>query len=262
MAVLRKQKKGNFTVIDNTVFKDYSLSLKAKGMLCQMLSLPDNWAFTIKGLVKQCKDGKDSVMSALNELEEAGYFRRVQAKSEGKFAGFDYIVSETKIADSPYAENPNTGKPNTEIPNAENPNILNTNPTNTDLSNTDVSSTHTERRTRKPKNANLNNTPSLRPSIEDIEGYIREKDLDVDGRKFFDFFDASEWIDSKGNPVRNWKQKLITWSSNNDNGRSGKERKGVRGTVGKGDGSVRDGRPEWFKPFETFPSDERSQDDA
>lgn len=141
MAVLRKQKKGNFTVIDNTVFKDNSLSLKAKGMLCQMLSLPDNWAFTIKGLVKQCKDGKDSVMSALNELEEAGYFRRVQAKSEGKFAGFDYIVSETKIADSPYAENPNTEKPNTEIPNAENPNILNTNPSNTDLSNTDSQNT-------------------------------------------------------------------------------------------------------------------------
>ena len=142
MAVLRKDKRSNFTVIDNTVFKDSSLSLKAKGMLCQMLSLPDNWAFTIKGLVKQCKDGKDSVMSALNELEDAGYFRRVQAKSDGKFAGFDYIVSETKIADSPYTEIPNTENPHTEIPNTENPNILNTKEPITNLSNTDSSNTN------------------------------------------------------------------------------------------------------------------------
>lgn len=262
MAVLRKEKKNNFTIIDNAIFKDYALSYKAKGLLCQMLSLPDGWEWSIEGLTKLSSDGISAVRSALDELERAGYFRRRQVRKGNRIAGIEYIISETKMCENLISENLISENLILENLISENQPQLNTKESNTDLSNTDVSSTHIGKRPRKPKNADLNNTPSLRPSIEDIEGYIREKDLDVDGRKFFDFFDASEWIDSKGNPVRNWKQKLITWSSNNDNGRSGKKRQGIRGTVGKGDGSVRDGAPKWFKPFEAFPSDERSQDDA
>lgn len=126
MAVLRKEKHGNFTVIDNGIFKDYNLSLKAKGLLCMMLSLPDGWSFSIVGLSRCCKDGKDSVASTLKELEQAGYFKRKQKKVNGKFKGVEYVVYEQKSADLSDTENPYTGNPITENPPQLNTNILNT----------------------------------------------------------------------------------------------------------------------------------------
>ena len=108
MSVLRKEKKSNFTVIDNAIFKDYGLSLKATGLLCKMLSLPDNWEYSVKGLSKLTSDGISSITSGLKELTEAGYFRREQRYKDGKFAGYDYIISETKKCDFPFSEIPLT----------------------------------------------------------------------------------------------------------------------------------------------------------
>lgn len=130
MAVLRKEKKNNFTVIDNGIFKDRELSLKAKGLLCLMLSVPDNWTFSISGLAQCCKDGKDSVASALKELEQAGYFKRVQKKNGNKFNGVEYVVYEQKMADLSDTENPIPRKSDAEIPMTENHPQLNTNKSN------------------------------------------------------------------------------------------------------------------------------------
>ena len=105
MSVLRKEKKGNFTVIDNAIFKDYDLSLKATGLLCKMLSLPDNWEYSVKGLAKLTSDGISSITSGLKELTNAGYFRREQRYKDGKFAGYEYIISETKKCEFPFSEN-------------------------------------------------------------------------------------------------------------------------------------------------------------
>lgn len=126
MAILRKEKKERFTIIDNTVFYDYGLSYKAKGLLCQMLSLPDGWQFSIEGLTKLSNDGKSAVTSALKELQEKGYFYRKQLKNEGKFTGVEYVVSETPISEKPLAENPITEKPITENPPQLNTNISTT----------------------------------------------------------------------------------------------------------------------------------------
>lgn len=238
MPILRKNKVRNYTTIDNTVFYDTELSLKAKGMLCQMLSFKDDWSFSIEGLTTVCKDGKASVMSALNELEEAGYFRRIQLKDGGKFAGVEYVVSETKMSDSPYAENRNAGNWN-----AENPPQLNTKELNTNKSNTNK-----DIKASRKRNRNLHNDASLRPTLDEIEAYVSEKNLNVDAKTFLDYFEASEWVDSLGKPVGNWKQKIITWSKNNDDRRSNGKRTGVRSTARKGDRSVGNGEaPEWFK---------------
>lgn len=105
MAVLRKQKRSNYTVIDNAVFFDRELSYKAKGLLCQMLSLPDGWAFSIEGLARLATDGKSSVMSALNELKEAGYFYRKQTREGNRISGIEYVISEVKMIDSQVSEN-------------------------------------------------------------------------------------------------------------------------------------------------------------
>lgn len=130
MAILRKSKKESFTVIDNAIFRNHDLSLKAKGLLCQMLSLPDGWEFSVEGLTKLSTDGRSAVASALNELQEHGYFYRNEVRQSGKFVGVEYVISETKIAEKPIAE-----KPISEKPTSENHRQLNTNKSNTNKSN-------------------------------------------------------------------------------------------------------------------------------
>ena len=131
MAVLRKNKKSDFTVIDNTIFRNKGLSLKAKGMLCLLLSLPDNWQFSVAGLVTLSTDGKSAVTSTLKELEEAGYFYKEQCRNNGNFGGTDFIVSETPMSEKPSAENPSTGNPSAENRAQYNTKELNTKELNT-----------------------------------------------------------------------------------------------------------------------------------
>lgn len=245
MAILRKERRDHYTVIDNTVFFDYSLSYKAKGLLCQMLSLPDGWSFSIEGLTRFSTDGKASVMSALNELKDAGYFYRVQLREGNRISGVEYVISETKSADFQDAENQHAEKQN-----AENQTLLNTNILNTNKSNTkDI---HIDHATEKPKKGNLHSNPSLRPTLEEVEAYAREKSLNIDTKFFYDFFTEGEWVDSEGKPVQSWKQKLITWSKQNDIRRSNKKREGIRGSADKERDSVGNGeKPSWVRPIPT-----------
>lgn len=167
MAVFRVHKNENYTVLSNYHFREKGMSLKAKGLLSLMLSLPESWDYSAAGLVTLSKDGKDSVNAALKELEKFGYLRRTQAISEdGKFSGYNYEIYEqpsdaAKAAaaekataaapkaakpttEKPFAENPSTGKPTT-----ENPPQLNTDLSSTKKLNTDISSTEEEERKKK-----------------------------------------------------------------------------------------------------------------
>ena len=78
MAVFRVERTGDYTVMSNFHLKDKRLSLKAKGLLSQMLSLPDDWDYTLSGLSYINRESKDAIRSAVNELETAGYIRRRQ----------------------------------------------------------------------------------------------------------------------------------------------------------------------------------------
>ena len=112
MAVIRVNKTADYTVMSNTHFKDTEMSLKAKGLLSLMLSLPDNWDYSINGLVTLSKDGKDSVMNTLTELEEFGYLSRSRVTNEkGQFAGFQYDIFEHPQQEQPFSEKPNSDKP-------------------------------------------------------------------------------------------------------------------------------------------------------
>ena len=133
--IVRVNKTSNYTVISNNVFKDQNLSLKAKGLLSTILSLPDNWKYSIEGLTRLCADGRNTVATAINELIKAGYIVRTQKFDEaGKFSGYIYDIYEeipSKIADLSYAEKPFTEKPFTENQTQLNTNLLNTNILNT-----------------------------------------------------------------------------------------------------------------------------------
>lgn len=107
MAFLRKEHKENYTCISNDVFRS-SLSLKARGMLCTMLSLPDDWEFSENGLQAILKDGQTSVRSAIKELESAGFLSRTRERDEnGRMGKCVWIV-----CDYPRFENPNLANSN------------------------------------------------------------------------------------------------------------------------------------------------------
>ena len=147
MAVFRVERTGDYTVMSNFHLKDKRLSLKAKGLLSQMLSLPDDWDYTLSGLSYINRESKDAIRSAVNELETAGYIRRRQTTdASGKFAANEYTIFERPIEgepmlDKPLSENPITVNPSAVNPLPENPTQLNTKKSNIQKQNTHGSNT-------------------------------------------------------------------------------------------------------------------------
>lgn len=120
MAVVRVEKTRNYTVMSNAHLDDPRLSLRAIGLLSKMLRLPDDWDYTVRGLAALCREGRDAVERALNELIEAGYVVRTRTrKADGSFGGVEYVVYET--AEERPTEEPRPEKPDTGLPDPVNP---------------------------------------------------------------------------------------------------------------------------------------------
>lgn len=94
MAIIRVDKRSNYTVVDNTFIRDMNLSMKAKGLMLLMLSLPPEWDYSVAGLAAICKEGMTAIRGALKELEECGYLRRERRNSEKGYFVYEYILSE------------------------------------------------------------------------------------------------------------------------------------------------------------------------
>jgi hypothetical protein len=117
MSKFKVEKTRDYTVLSNYHFKEKKMSLKAKGLLSLMLSLPDTWDYSIAGLVSLSKDGKDSVMNALAELEKFGYLTRLRTtNSKGQFSGVEYNIYEHPQPKKPVADNQNEGNANADKP--------------------------------------------------------------------------------------------------------------------------------------------------
>ena len=117
MAVFRIDKTRDYTVMSNHHLRNTELSLKAKGLLSLMLSLPDNWDYTTIGLARICKDGVDSICAAVRELEEHGYVIRERVRgANGQLGSIEYTILEQPAEPSPERENPVQVKPILENP--------------------------------------------------------------------------------------------------------------------------------------------------
>ena len=150
MAVFRIEKTRDYTVMSNHHLRNAGLSLKSKGLLSMMLSLPEDWNYTTRGLAKICKEGTDSIGSALKELERAGYIVRNRLRdSKGKIVDVEYVIYETPHppdTGQPCEDDPDTACPDTENPDMDNPCLenrpqLNKEKRNPEEQNTDSSST-------------------------------------------------------------------------------------------------------------------------
>ena len=146
MPVFRVEKTSSYTVMSNHHLRNPDLTLKAKGLLSLMLSLPENWDYTLKGLSCICRENVDAIRTAVWELEKAGYITRRQGRDEkGKMTAIEYTIYEfpqPPKPKKPVLENPISDNPTTEIPVSENPTQLNKDRSTKDLLNTDVSSTY------------------------------------------------------------------------------------------------------------------------
>ena len=138
MAVFRVERTNNYTVMSNHHLRNKNLSLKAKGLLSQMLSLPEEWDYSLKGLAFINKESVDAIRTAVLELEEAGYVVRQQTRAaQGTFSQTTYTIYEQPQLDLPILENPITDNPISEEPVSENPTQINTNQANKKELNTD-----------------------------------------------------------------------------------------------------------------------------
>lgn len=173
MSVIRVNKNRNYTCMSNEHLQDKNLSLKAKGLLSLVLTLPDAWKYSIRGLASICKESAGCISAVLNELEEAGYLKRSQLRDEsGRLSEMEYIFSESPCADNslteqsapPYTEIPHTDSPCTEKPDAVNPNTEIPCMGNAAQSNTNQSTTNqsiTDQSIINPiKNPSINTQPS------------------------------------------------------------------------------------------------------
>lgn len=158
MAVYRVERTRDCTVMCNCHLKDTSLSLKAKGLLSMMLSLPDEWNYNTRGLAAICKEGVDAISTAIRELEKAGYIVRRQLRgSNGRITDTEYIIyerpqdqgptapeppepappgPEAPDLTSPYPENPYVVEPDMALPRSETTAGLNINTSSTKKENT------------------------------------------------------------------------------------------------------------------------------
>ena len=142
MAVFRVERNTGYTVMSNHHLRNKELSLKAKGLLSQMLSLPEDWDYTLSGLSYINRESIDAIRTAVWELEKAGYITRRQGRDEkGKMTAIEYTIYEQPqppeldcpVLENPTADNPILENPTTDNPTSENPTQLNKDRSRTNL---------------------------------------------------------------------------------------------------------------------------------
>ena len=182
MAIFRVEKNKNYTVMSNYHLKDKNLSLKSKGLLSVILSLPDEWNYTTRGLASICKEGVDCISASLRELETVGYLERNQLRDErGRITDTEYIIYEfpqdnpTEAPDTnkPYTPSPCTENPYMDEPLTENTAQYNTNIQNTKKVNTHVLNNHLSI-PRERQNQSLSNSIDR---IDEIDSYNNYREI-------------------------------------------------------------------------------------
>lgn len=194
MPVIRVEKTKNYTVMSNYHLQDKRLSLKAKGMMSYMLSLPQEWDYSIKGLTACVKEGQSTVMSILKELKDTGYLVMVRNNPTKETNGritWDYILYEIPKIQS-------IEKQCIEIQCIENqyPNKI-----------------------LKEENTKKENTNRfIKPTLEEVKEFFASKGKKEEAEKFYDYYESKGWLVGKAHMKdwmacgRNWIRNTKSWS--------------------------------------------------
>lgn len=139
--VFRVEKNRDYTTMANFHLRDRNLSLKAKGLLSLMLSLPDDWEYSVVGFAQICKDGVSSIRATMKELQQNHYLTLVQSRDEyGRMSRNEYTIYEKPLSEEPHTEKPYAENPQAVNPYADNRTQLSNKQSSTNKQNTDLSS--------------------------------------------------------------------------------------------------------------------------
>jgi hypothetical protein len=197
--IVKSRTTERFTTLPNEVIKSKDLSLEDKGLLSYLLSLPSDWVIYKQNLYNSLPDKKGSIDKSFKNLQKKGYILSVKVHDQktGRFVGWNHVVYDIPAEIEKNRESENPTSEITEF--GESAHILNTNV----LQKTNL----------------IQNTKCVqKPSISEVEDYFLEKGSTIEAaKKAFEYYDVADWKDSKGKPVKNWKQKMLAVWINNSN---------------------------------------------
>lgn len=208
--IVRTNKTSDYTVMGNYHLKDKRMTLKSKGLLSMVLSLPDNWNYNVNGLVSLCKEGETTITSCLKELKELGYLKITKImpnESENGRIEYVYNFFEKSFENTEYEnEKEQEGeKQGVEILGLENLGLYKYTKKENTKNNIDT------RAYAKKKDNDF-----IPPTLEEVKEYCLKRNNNVNAKTFYDYYNEVNWLDSKGKPVRAWKQKMIAvWEKDN-----------------------------------------------
>lgn len=200
MTVFRVNTNKNYTVMSNTHLRDKNLSLKAKGLLSVMLSLPDTWDYSINGLAAISSEGVKAVRNTLNEIEEKGYL--VRTRIQGEKGHFDYVYDIYEIP-QPSNRQPHTQKGYT---------VKGYTEEDIQLINNELNIKELNKEDKiKRDNKTTRFTP---PTLEQVKNYCKERNNNVDAERFIDHYTSNGWKVGRNN-MKDWKAAIRTWERSN-----------------------------------------------
>lgn len=199
MAVFRVRKNSDYTTISNHHLRDKNLSLKAKGLLTIMLSLPDSWDYSVNGLVALCKEGRGAVETALKELKEYGYLVVEKLTPSVSESGrYEYVYNVFEKPSRPQKQG-GSFQP-LEFQDLEIPQQLNTK----------------ESSTKELKKNNKKESRFKPPTVEEVRDHLKAKDYtDIDPEAFVYHYEANGWYRGK-TKMKSWKAAIETWHRRNN----------------------------------------------
>lgn len=193
MTVFRVNKNKDFVTMGKYHFKEKRMSLKAKGLLSEMLSLPDDWDYSVLGLTEINLESRNCINSILNELEEFGYLQRTRNYVNGKIDSWTYDIYEKPL----YPKNEDIENVDIEKLDIENRPQLN----NKELNNKELNNKQYKENAKRKFS---------KPTLEEINQYCLERNNGINAEAFYDFYESKDWYVGK-NKMKDWKACVRTW---------------------------------------------------
>lgn len=193
MTVFRVNKTKDYVTMGKYHFREKNMSLKAIGMLSIMLSLPDEWDYSVNGLTAIRCESKNTINSILNELEEFGYLKRSRNYVNGKISNWNYDIYEKPL----YRKNEDIENVDIENLDLENRPQL----SNKELSNKELNNKQYKENAKRKFS---------KPTLEEINQYCLERNNGINAEAFYDFYESKDWYVGK-NKMKDWKACVRTW---------------------------------------------------
>lgn len=197
MKVVKIEKKNNYIVVPNSILRDKRISIKARGLLVIILSLPPKWKLTVSGLVTVTGAGETAVRAGLRELEKYGYVQCTRARdSKGRIGCMDYIIREVPLNE----ENPKVENPEVEKPELENLGVVSTDIVSTDIVSTNIVSTNDMDSLQSRYFKVFWNTYPKHIKIKETKEYWNKLPVDIDLydkiiKSVTDYKKTEQWLD-------------------------------------------------------------------